>query len=219
MSNINDKIKFEPTGFDYVNPKAEVVIVGITPGNSQLKGEREGLDYREIKRRNAFAGSMRPNLIKMLDHVGVNRLLNIETCKSLWDEDFDRVEMTSLLKEATYIIRKSGKKDMFKEVELIAKSELLTEKFESGFVKDCSSYNNAKLFVACGPKVYEKLQELKGAGVINVPVIGIAHPSGANLGRVLCYLGLKEAQDPSYKWCEEKAKEAQILINGLVDKQ
>ena len=28
----------ENTKFEYVNPNAEVVIVGITPGNSQLKG-------------------------------------------------------------------------------------------------------------------------------------------------------------------------------------
>ena len=28
----------ENTKFDYVNPEAEVVIVGITPGNSQTKG-------------------------------------------------------------------------------------------------------------------------------------------------------------------------------------
>lgn len=66
MSKIDEKIVFKPTEFDYVNQEAEVVIVGITPGNSQLKGEREGLDKREIKRQNAFAGNMRPNLVKML---------------------------------------------------------------------------------------------------------------------------------------------------------
>jgi G:T/U-mismatch repair DNA glycosylase len=37
MSNNDDKYRFEPTAFDYVNPKAEVVIVGITPGNSNNK--------------------------------------------------------------------------------------------------------------------------------------------------------------------------------------
>ena len=57
MSKIDERIVFEPTEFDYVNREAEVVIVGITPGNSQLKGEREG-DYdtlvvsRSIKRVN-----------------------------------------------------------------------------------------------------------------------------------------------------------------------
>lgn len=212
MSSIEERIVFEPTGFDFVNPEAEVVIVGITPGNSQLKDSREGLKPKEIKRKNAFAGSMRPNLVKMLDHVGVNRLLGIETCRSLWEEDFDKVEMTSLLKEATYIVRKSGKKDMFKEVDMIAKSEKLTKMLNEGFIKDCGSYNKVKLFVACGPKVYDKLQEMKGTSIINAQVIGIAHPSGANLGRVLCYLGKKEAQDSSYEWCQEKAKEAKEVI-------
>lgn len=211
MSNIDKKIVFEPTGFNYVNPKAEVVIVGITPGNSQLKGEREGLDKREIKRLNAFAGSMRPNLIKMLDYVGVNCLLGIETCKLLWEEDFDRVEMTSLLKEATYVIGKNGKKGMFKQVEQIAKSDKLSKMLNEGFVKDCSSYHKVRLFIGCGPKVYDKLLELKGAGVISAPIIGIAHPSGANLGRILCYLGQKEPQEKSYEWCREKAEEAKRI--------
>ena len=59
MANNDEKIVFEPTGFNYVNPKAEVVIVGITPGNSQLDGSREGLSPREIRRKYAFAGKMR----------------------------------------------------------------------------------------------------------------------------------------------------------------
>lgn len=59
MSNNDDRYIFEPTAFDYVNPKAEVVIVGITPGNTQLDGSREGMSPRGIKRKYAFAGKMR----------------------------------------------------------------------------------------------------------------------------------------------------------------
>ena len=66
-----------------------MVIVGITPGNSQLKGECIDLDKREVKRINAFADSMRPNLVKMLDFIGVNILLGIESCRTLWEENFD----------------------------------------------------------------------------------------------------------------------------------
>ena len=216
MSKIDEKIVFEPTGFDYVNPEAEVVIVGITPGNSQLKGEREGLDKREIKRQNAFAGNMRPNLVKMLDHVGVNNLLGIETCLSLWYEDFDRVEMTSLLKEATFEIKRDGTKDMFKHAWKIAKSEKLTKMLNYGFVKDCSLYDKARLFVACGPGVYDVLCELKEKGVISAPIIGIAHPSGGNMGRICCYLGTKEPRDASYVWCQDKAEEAKTSIKQLL---
>lgn len=217
MNKIDEKIVFEQTGFEYVNPEAEVVIVGITPGNSQLKGEREGLDKREIKRQNAFAGNMRPNLVKMLDYVGVNRLLGIETCRSLWADDFDRVEMTSLLKEATYEMKKDGTKEMFKHAWKIAKSEKLTKMLNEGFVSDCSQYGKARLFVACGPGVYDVLCGLKEKGVISAPIIGIAHPSGGNMGRICCYLGTKEPKDASYVWCQEKATEAKNSIKLLME--
>ena len=79
MSNIDERIIFEPTGFEYVNPKAEVVIVGITPGNSQQKGSREGMSPREIKRKYAFAGTLRKNMVRILDYIGVNSLLRIDS--------------------------------------------------------------------------------------------------------------------------------------------
>ena len=215
MSNIDDKIIFEPTGFEYQNTKAKVVIVGITPGNSQLKGNREGLDLREIKRKNAFAGSMRPHLINMLDYLRINRLLDIESCSSLWEEDFDKVDMTSLLKEATYELKKDGTKEMFRHAQKIAKSEKLTKMLEEGFVKDCSNYEYFVLYVACGPGVYDVLKKLKEEGKIEGFVAGIAHPSGANLGRILCYLGKTEPKDLSYQWCVDKAKEAKRFVTFL----
>lgn len=211
MSNIDEKIVFEQTGFEYVNPKAEVVIVGITPGNSQVKGERKGLLAEEIKRTYAFKGGIRKNIVKMLDYIGVNTLLGIKTSASLWGEDFDRVELTSLLKDATYVVEKGGR-TMFKNTEDIAKSKLLTEKFETGFVKDCAQYTKAKLFVACGQGVYDELMKLKDRGIITAPVVAIAHPSGNNAMRVLYYIG---QLDSSLIWCMEKAKEAKDTIFAI----
>ena len=204
MIEIDERYFIQPTEFDYINPKAEVVIVGITPGNSQLKGGREGMSPKEIKRTYAFKGGIRKNIVKMLDYIGVNTLLGIKTCSSLWDEDFDRVELTSLLKDATYVVEKSGR-TMFKDTEDIAKSKLLTKKFETGFVKDCEQYKNARLFVACGQGVYDELMKLKERGVITAPVVAIAHPSGNNGVRVLYYMG---QLDSSLVWCTERAKEA-----------
>ena len=216
MSKLDDKIIFRPTKFDYVNPVAQVVIVGITPGNSQLEGTREGMTPREIKRTYAFAGNMRPNLIRMLDHIGINKLLSIDSCKSLWEDDFDKVEMTSLLKEATYIKKRDGSEDMFKDASTIAKSKKLTDMLKNGFAKDCINYTRAQLFVACGPKVYDVLLSLKQQGIISAPIIGIAHPSVGNNGRVYCYLGLKEPKDKTYVWCQEKAEEATKIIMSLL---
>lgn len=211
MTRLDEKFAFEPTGFDYVNPKAEVVIVGITPGNSQQKGSREGMSPREIKRKYAFAGTLRKNIVKMLDYIGLNSLLRIDTCASLWEQDFDRVEMTSLLKDATYVVGKSGK-TMFKDTEKIAKSKELSEKYKNGFVRDCEQYKQAKLFVACGQGVYDELMKLKERCIITAPVIAIAHPSSNNAMRVLYYMG---QLDSSLIWCKEKAKEAKDIITTM----
>ena len=212
MTRLDEKFAFEPTGFDYVNPKAEVVIVGITPGNSQQKGSREGMSPREIKRKYAFAGTLRKHMVKMLDYIGLNSLLRIDSYASLWEQDFDRVEMTSLLKDATYVVGKSGK-TMFKDTEIIAKSKELSEKYENGFVRDCEQYKQAKLFVACGQGVYDELMKLKERGVIAAPVVAIAHPSGNNAIRVKYYM---EEIESSLMWCEEMSKKAREIVRATM---
>ena len=210
MTKLVEKYAFEPTEFKYVNPNAEVVIVGITPGNSQQKGSRKGMSPREIKQKYAFAGSLRQNMVRMLDYIGVNSLLKIDSCASLWEQDFDRVELTSLLKDATYIVGKSGK-TMFKDTEMIAKSDKLTEAFENGFVKDCQQYKTAKLFVACGQGVYDELMKLKERSVITAPVVAIAHPSGNNIIRVKYYM---EEIDSSLVWCQEMSIKAKDVVRA-----
>lgn len=214
----DDRIVIEKAEFDYTNPDAEVVIVGITPGNSQLVNSRDGKSPKEIKRENAFAGNMRPNLIRMLDYVGINRLLDIVTCSSLWENDFDRVEMTSLLKDATFEI-KTGKKVMFKDTKKIGRSKKLMNMLNQGFVADSCSYSNVRLFVALGPGVYDVLKMFKEKAIIKPPVIALAHPSGANSGRISCYLGAKCPKDNSYKWCIEKADEAKAIVKSLLNTQ
>ena len=198
-----------------MNPKAEVVIVGITPGNSQLKGERKELDKREIKRINAFAGGMRPNLVNMLNFIGVNRLLGIDSCCTLWEEDFDKVDMTSLLVEATYELKKDGTKEMFRHANKIAKSEKLTRMLEEGFVKNCSRYENPVLYVACGLGVYDVLKSLLEERKIKGQVVAITHPSGANMKCIQCYLGKKEPSTQSLQKYVDKAIEAKAAVASL----
>ena len=70
---------------------ARVVIVGLTPGKSQVlkalqaartllsEGWRPPRIFDEIRRRMAFAGPMRRNLITMLDKIGVAERLDLPT--------------------------------------------------------------------------------------------------------------------------------------------
>ena len=216
MRNIDESIVIEPAALDYVNPNAQVVIVGITPGNSQMSGSREMMSLRDIKRQYAFAGTMRPNLINMLDYIGINKLLGIDTCETLWDRDFDQVDMTSILKDAVYEIKRDGKKTMFNDVSKIDKSMKLKKLLVDGFITNSKEYKHDVLYIACGPGVYDVLKKLQIEKRINGLVIAIAHPSGANAGRVNCYIGKKRPIDSSYQWCADRSKEAICIVNQLL---
>ena len=66
-----------------ITPDARVIIVGLTPGKSQMvaafrearrllrEGSRPPFLFREIGRRISFGGPMRKNLTQMLDKIGV----------------------------------------------------------------------------------------------------------------------------------------------------
>ena len=218
MAIIDDRIKFINAGFDYPNPEAEVVIVGITPGKNQLEN---GYDSRSLKvsskeeslnrkKMYAFKG-LRKNIAKMLESVGVDKILNIESCETIWDKEFEKIDATSLIKEAAYEDI-NGRKVPFNDAEKIANSIRLSERFKNGFVLDCKQYSNAKLFVACGHKVYKCLSELKEKGIITVPVIAIAHPSNNNKIRVVHYQGEVEK---SLIECKKDADEAKSVINDF----
>ena len=93
-----------------VTADAEVVIVGLSPGLSQmLLAFREARDllrsgcgapgiFDEIRRRMAFAGPMRRNLIVMLDAIGVARRLELPTTAALFDHAASRLHSTSALR-------------------------------------------------------------------------------------------------------------------------
>ena len=189
----DNDIEIYTSGMEYVNPKAKVVIVGITPGESQMKASRNGKSKRDVKRENAFAGGMRKQLVEMLDAIGVNRFLNIKTCETLWSDDFDKVQMTSLLRDAIYY---RGK--MYRGKPSIFGTPILQKALADGFVKhDCRKCSNAKLYVALGPKVKEVLDRLKAEGKFSAPIVTIPHASGANGGRIAVFLKKRAPKDLS----------------------
>ena len=93
--------------FDWVNPGAKVVIIGITPGLHQMflscreaqRALADGVTGDGVLRRagnvGAFAGPMRTNLVTMLDGIGLNEHLAIESTTSLFDQHADLLLSTS----------------------------------------------------------------------------------------------------------------------------
>jgi hypothetical protein len=71
--------------FDYITPRAKVVIVGITPGAQQaanalaearrqlLAGSTAEAALKAAKVFASFSGPRRTNLVAMLDYIGLNK--------------------------------------------------------------------------------------------------------------------------------------------------
>ncbi|MFJ7941009.1 hypothetical protein ACIQYG_21310 [Peribacillus sp. NPDC096622] len=112
------KIEIYYAPFEFVNEQAKVVIVGITPGLHQMKksystvinarghihNDEEIL--HEVKKNSSFEGTMRKNLVLMLDELGLHTYLNISSSLDLFSEASNLVHTTSVL---TYPVFYNGK--------------------------------------------------------------------------------------------------------------
>jgi hypothetical protein len=101
--------------FDYVNLQAKVILVGITPGWTQMQlalqeARRPTLDglgraevCRIVKQKASFAGRMRTNLIGMLDQLGLREALQIRSSADLFQSHRDLLHTTSLLRYPVFV--------------------------------------------------------------------------------------------------------------------
>lgn len=206
--------------FDYVNPDAKLVLVGITPGFTQLRNAlheaqkhlRSGADNTTTliatKKTGAFSGAMRPNLVAMLDHLKVNEWLGIQTCDSLFGKDAHMVQTTSALRYPVFVGGENynGSPNM-------TRHPLLRKHLAENFAKEIQMLKNAVL-VPLGPKVSEAMEFLAKEGIINSSRIleGMPHPSGANAERIAYFLGKKEKSHLSVKTDAIKLDEAKSAL-------
>lgn len=192
-------VRYAP--FDYVNPAAKVVILGITPGevqaNESLRTARaalqRGLSDAEAmhlaKAAASFAGPMRANLVAMLDHIGVAGALGIPSTASLWSKDLRLVQFASALR---YPVFRTGK-NYTGSTPGMTSSRLLREQLLSHTGAELASLPDA-LVVPLGPAVVEACRWLAAEGCISRDrlIEGMPHPSGANGERIAYFLGRKE---------------------------
>lgn len=186
--------------FDYVNTKAKVVLVGITPGFTQwknamheaqkqlLSGAPEKSAWIAAKRIGAFSGAMRNNLINLLDSIGVNTWLRIGCCDALFSSHADLVQTTSILRHPVFI---NG--DNYNGTPSMVRTPFLRNQILTHFAQEVAQLNDP-IFIPLGPKVSEAIAWLTEQGVLNKDRIldGLPHPSGANAERIAYFLGRKE---------------------------
>lgn len=199
--------------FDYVNPKAKIFIVGITPGEVQMAnmlaeakrlldmGVSDSEVIRRCKTVGSFSGPMRKNLVEMMDSVGIAKYLNIKTSEQLFNEKSDLANLTSCIRYPTFVV-KNGEESNFNR-EIKERSELY--KFAAPFTLEEIRQAPKALILPLGPKVSSYLKKvLKGTPYEDRLLPELPHPSNANKERIAYFLGQKKREDLSVKTNADK---------------
>lgn len=193
--------------FDYVNPAAKVIIVGITPGTQQAenanrayitalsKGMLHGEALKMAKSFASFSGEMRENLINMLDHSGLNHWLSIPSTKSLFDVDCDLAHFTSAIRYPTFL---EGKNYTGKPSAL--QSPMLRRLIQQFFISEIKTLSSA-IIIPLGVAVNEIVRHYVSQGMIDADRVlgGYQHPSNQSIERINVFLGKKRPEDCSTK--------------------
>ena len=179
LINAENNIKIYYAPFDYINPKAKIMIVGITPGFQQMQQSfqviNDGKSLKEVKDLSSFKGSMRTTLIKYLDELKVNKTIKIKSCESLFDKDSKYLHTTSLVK---YPVFDKGKNYAGAN---ILKKKILLDFIEKNFLQELKTLKKA-IIIPLGNTVSSTIEYLNNKYdlKLNCFLKGFPHPSGAN---------------------------------------
>lgn len=182
--------------FDYVNTNAKIILLGITPGFTQLEiGYREardglhaGLPHPEIlqrvKRQASFGGTMRNNLVSMLDGIGIAHALGLPTTASLFGKQQHLLHSTSVIKDSVFV----SDKNYTGHTPRLIKTSLFRSYFSTLF-EELESIPDA-LIIPLGDAVNDFLLPYvkEEARYPNQYLLDFPHPSGGNGHRVKHFL-------------------------------
>lgn len=175
---------------EYINHRAKIIIVGITPGWNQMKTAFEKFLesveqhqnteqlLKEVKKAASFSGSMRSNLIGMLDEIGVHKALHINSSASLFAEKRNLLHTTSIIKYPVFFQGKNytGHRPS------IHQSPLLSKYAFEIFPEELNQIQPPALVIPLGNTVEKVLRQLLEEGKLpkHYYLFGFPHPSGAN---------------------------------------
>lgn len=201
----NTTVYYAP--FDYVNTQARLVILGLTPGWTQMNvsfveartaiGEHESDPeiLRRVKRVAAFSGTMRTNLLSMLDALGVAEALGVDRTADLFDSrGEDLLHSTSALRYPVFI---NG--ENYSGYPAAATKPLLRAYFDL-LADELASVDGA-LIVPLGKGVEGIVDHLTATGRLQPSRVlgGFPHPSGASPHRPRLFDESRESMTQAVK--------------------
>lgn len=175
--------------FDYVNEDARIALIGITPGWTQmeiayrqareclLKGLTPVEICRRAKQEARFAGSMRKNLISMLDALDLPLYLGLESCDLVFSNHTELLHSTSVIRYPVFV----DGQNYTGHSPRILRSELLRYYIFEVLKLELEKLTKA-LIVPLGKAACDAVQAIIDAGQLDPErcCMGFPHPSGAN---------------------------------------
>lgn len=210
--NTQRKLECFYAPFDYVNQDAKIIVVGITPGKTQMNralnaaraemvsggGLSEAI--RRVKREGSLSGKMRPKIVDILNRIGYQKSLGIDCSNSLWNTHNHLVHFCSLLKYPVF--KKGGNYNGDPKPLNVPELSL---QIHQGFVKDLQSINSDAILLPLGEKVADVITKLDGDGLIpqklikiNGKIVAPPHPSGANAESIALFLEENYVSEEEY---------------------
>lgn len=176
--------------FDHVEPRARLVLVGISPGFRQMEialrrsrdallaGESSGAAIgARVKYEASFAGPIRKNLLGLLDGIGLPAALGIPSSAALYAERRDLLQTSAVVRHPVFV----GGADWTGHAPQVRASSLLRRYLWEGLLPELRAVPEA-LVVSLGTCASDALSGLVQAGALDPArcLIGLPHPSGAN---------------------------------------
>lgn len=200
---------------EFINREAIIVIVGITPGWNQMKSAFEqllkGLNSHQIteqmlkqtKIAASFSGTMRTNLIDMLDQCDIPKAIGVNSSSLLFTEKRDLIHTTSVIK---YPVFHRGKNYTGHQPS-VDRSSLLRSYAYDVFPKELEKIEPSALVIPLGKTVEDVLFKLLSQEKFKKHTFlnGFPHPSGANGHRKSQFQEQKESLISMVrKWAESR---------------
>lgn len=187
--------------FDYINTSTKVVLLGITPGWTQMESSfsylRNNLEFYDANELSAkckstasFSGPIRKNLTTMLNDITLNSFLSIDDCNQLFDDKSYLVHYTSVLRYPVF----KNNKNYTGSNPFILKNDTLKQMVDTILVEEFNSIPTDAIIIPMGKAVSQVLEYLISEDKINQNNIlfNFPHPSGANAHRVTQFEQNKE---------------------------
>jgi hypothetical protein len=186
--------------FDYINPRAKIALIGITPGFRQMEislresrdALRRGLPIpaivARVKYQASFAGPIRRFLISMLDGIGLPQALGIDTCAALYADRADLLHTSAVVRHPVFV----NGQDWTGHTPP-ARSNPLRRYLTDVMLPELQAVPDA-LLISLGKCASDALAAHIATGALDPArcLIGLPHPSGANGHRFAQFAAVRD---------------------------